>query len=158
MYKGFDVTEEEYNWFIQQTAFALVQMMYQNDEELVDQLGEDDFWYNLILTTRGSTAKTFIQWLKESSSLYYFPENNDLDEAIDWLAPKNATKYTKILNKISYTHPFYGYPNTVKEDLIIILKEPMKRYLKKALEEHSLSQFADEENKIARIRVKSWVN
>ena len=157
MYKGFDVTEEEYNWFTQQTAFALVQMMYQNDEELVDQLGEDDFWYSLTSTARGSTAKTFIQWLKESSSLYYFPENNNLGEVIDWLAPKNAAKYTKILNKILYTHSFYEYPNAVKEDLIIILKEPMKKYLKKALEEHPLSQFADEENKIAYNRVESWV-
>lgn len=158
MYKGFDVTKEDYDWFIQQTAFALVQMMYQNDEELIDQIGEDDFWYNLIVTSSNFPAKTFTQWLKKSSSLCYFPENNNLGEVIDWLAPKNAAKYTKILNKILYGHPFYEYPNDVKEDLIKILKDPMKKYLRKALEEHPLSQFADEENEIARRRVESWVN
>ena len=157
MYKGFDVTEEEYNWFTQQTAFALVQMMYQNDEELVDKVGEADFWYGLITNDNGRTTRTFIEWLTKASSLFYFAEYNNLGEVIDWLAPKNAAKYTKILNKILYGHPFYEYPNAVKEDLIIILKEPMKKYLKKALEEHPLSQFADEENKIAYNRVESWV-
>lgn len=158
MYKGFDVTEEEYNWFIQQTAFALVQMMYQNDEELIDQIGEDDFWYGLTSTDRGSTAKTFTQWLKESSSLYYFPENNDMSEATDWLAPKHRDKYLKILNKILHAHPFYEYPDAIKEDLINILKEPMRKYLKKSLEAHPLGQFVDIENKIAYNRVKNWVN
>lgn len=156
MYKGFDITEGEYEWFIQQTAFGLVQMMYQNDEELVDNVGEADFWYGLITNDNGRTTRTFIEWLTKASSLFYFAEYNETQELTDWLAPKNRDKYSKIFDIIMGEDN--EYPNAVKEDLIIILKEPMKKYLKKALEEHPLSQFADEENKIAYNRVKSWVN
>ena len=156
MYKGFDITEDEYEWFIQQTAFGLVQMMYQNDEELVDNVGEADFWYGLITNDNGRTTRTFIEWLTKASSLFYFAEYNETQELTDWLAPKNRDKYSKIFDIIMDDDN--EYPNVVKEDLIKILKDPMKKYLRKALEEHPLSQFADEENKIAYNRVKSWVN
>lgn len=156
MYKGFNITEDEYEWFIQQTAFGLVQMMYQNDEELVDNVGEADFWYGLITNDNGRTTRTFIEWLTKASSLFYFAEYNETQELTDWLAPKNRDKYSKIFDIIMDDDN--EYPNVVKEDLIKILKDPMKKYLRKALEEHPLSQFADEENEIARRRVESWVN
>ena len=155
MYKGFNITEDEYEWFIQQTAFGLVQMMYQNDEELVDNVGEADFWYGLITNDNGRTTRTFIEWLKKASSLFYFAEYNETQELTDWLAPKNRDKYSNLFDIIMGEDN--EYPDVVKNDLIKILKEPMKKYLKKALEEHPLSQFADEENEIARRRVESWV-
>ena len=155
MYKDFNITEDEYEWFIQQTAFGLVQMMYQNDEELVDNVGEADFWYGLITNDNGRTTRTFIEWLTKASSLFYFAEYNETQELTDWLAPKNRDKYSKIFDIIMDDDN--EYPNVVKEDLIKILKDPMKKYLRKALEEHPLSQFADEENKIARRRVERWV-
>ena len=156
MYKDFNITEDEYEWFIQQTAFGLVQMMYQNDEELVDNVGEADFWYGLITNDNGRTTRTFIEWLTKASSLFYFAEYNETQELTDWLAPKNRDKYSNLFDIIMGEDN--EYPDVVKNDLIKILKEPMKEYLRKALEEHPLSQFADEENKIAYNRVKSWVN